>query len=76
MYDPKNGSCTYQYDAVKMNNVATVTDSNGGVTIYTYSLGCGCPTGGSENLVSITDAKAQTTQFEYNGIGQVTIFIN
>jgi YD repeat-containing protein len=62
----------YTYDLA--NRLLTVTDTAQGTTTYTYLAGCqqgGCGGGSSGLLRTITDAKNQTTTFDYDTLGRL-----
>jgi RHS repeat-associated protein len=67
-----NGNSTY-YEYNYKGQLIKVTDSLGNVTQYTYgSGGCSsCGSSGGDNLTSITDAKGQTTTYQYDSVGRL-----
>jgi RHS repeat-associated protein len=67
-----NGNITrYEYD--DQGHLVKTIDAAGFTTTYTYGA-TGCPScgGGSNKLTSLTDAKNQTTGFQYDLLGHLT----
>lgn len=66
-----SGNTTY-YEYNHKGQVVKVTDALGGETKYTYG-GTSCSACGSkgDNLTSITDAKGNTTKFEYDHLSRL-----
>jgi RHS repeat-associated protein len=67
-----NGNVTrYEYD--DQGHLTKTIDAASFATIYTYG-GTGCPTcgGGASKLTSLTDAKGQTTTYQYDLLGRLT----
>ena len=70
MTDGNGNTTTYAYNY--HGQVTQSTDALGGVTALLYG-GTGCPScgGGADKLTALTDAKQQTTTFEYDTLGRL-----
>jgi|GEM_PF-995382 len=73
--DAKKRTTAYEY--TYKGHINKVTDALKGVTNYTYGAsGCSPCGGGANSLASLTDAKGQTTSWQYDLAGQLTKEIN
>ncbi|RII28372.1 MAG: hypothetical protein CXR31_00300 [Geobacter sp.] len=73
--DANGNSTIYSYN--DQGQVVTVKDALDNITTYTYggSSGTGCPScggSGGNNLIGLTDAKGQTTSFQYDFMNRLT----
>jgi RHS repeat-associated protein len=70
MTDGNGNTTTYAYNY--HGQVAQSTDALGGVTDFVYGgTGCSSCGGGTDKLTALTDAKRQTTMFEYDPLGRL-----
>jgi len=69
--DPNGNVTSYRYN---YNNQQTmVTDALGNVTSYAYgTAACSSCNGGADKLTSVTDAREQRIQYEYDLLGRLT----
>lgn len=67
-----NGNVThYEYD--DQGHLVKTIDALANATTYTYSTtGCSSCGGGTDKLMSLTDAKGQTTSYQYDLLGRLT----
>ena len=67
-----NGNVT-QYGYDDQDHLVTTVDALGNATTYAYgATGCASCGGGADKLTSLTDAKGQTTSFQYDLLGRLT----
>jgi len=67
-----NGNVThYEYD--DQGHLVKAADALGNATTYSY-IATGCPScgGGSDKMTSLSDAKGQTTSYQYDLLGRLT----
>ena len=71
--DPEGKETNLLYD--NSGHATKVTDAQQHATEYRYGGGSGCPScgGGSDKITSIIDAKNQTTSYQYDQLGRLTL---